>query len=763
MDENFNFFIPLSKVDKETRTVSGYASTPALDLDGEIITLDAVKKALPGYMAWRNIRRMHTNDAVGVAQEANVDAKGLFLTAKIVDDDAWNKCLEGVYKGFSIGGKKLNKSGNTITAIDLVEISIVDRPANSECKFDVAKRAGEGVAAFLTKLPKETRDPRDKAIGLMAKTVSTMARSNPPAARDGLSLPAPVKCKEHGVLDCQECAKVAKDAATECQAHGKLNCKNCADKAAEAAEIEKRNVSSSERKNLAGKGDANPDGSFPIADKSDLKNAIKLVGHGDKKKNKALIVRRARELGATDMIPGKWAKKAAKKDAKEAQKAAKDAGVPKVKKSVTFGPEFEAGEALKKFLSQEPDFLTLNSGDDRAVAVEGISGHALDGEIILPQKSGLKKRMRVAGDLSGVFDQIRSSQRSLMMEGKAEGKDSTDFALAKELGEIAERVAGVIGQKATHEAGEARDLSDVDDQWLVNTLQNGDFEMAIQGDDLGNAILNVLKRAAAPSPMMHFKKGKEEMKKAKESRKEAEEAIKAAHDGLKKTYLAKGILLAKAGKKTKEDDDEMEDMGKALQALVKAHGALGVMKTFTKSATQSFAKAASGRIGNGGTGPGDLNEFHTYAPGFEAKSQDELVHAGPGDKTRGSSPAPLDMFTDARNNKSAKSRNADFVTAREAELMAKNAALEATNTFLGRLPAGGQNRPAAMDLTKFVGGDREQADLFKGVNTAAIGSGNEQAHKAAVGTVITNMIAGGHGKSVWDPSFKGTAGLKRAS
>lgn len=750
--DDFSFFCPLLKVDKEKRTVSGYASTPALDLDGEIITLDAVKKALPGYWQWRNIRQMHSSIAVGVATEGNVDSKGLFLTAKIVDEDAWQKCLEGVYKGFSIGGKKLAKTGNTITEIDLVEISIVDRPANPECRFDVHKRASEGGPAFLTKMPKESRDPRDKALGLMAKAVASMAKTNPPAARDGLSLPAPIKCKDHGILDCEKCSKAAKTAGDmKCAAHGKLDCEECAG-------VEKREVSSSERQTLAGKGDANPDGSFPIASKSDLKNAIKLVGHGDKKKNKALIVRRARELGATDMIPEKWAKKAAKKDAKTAQAAADEAGV---------GKAVEA--ELEKFLSQESDFLTLNSGDKgRAVAAFGgeTSGHALDGEIILPRKSepkSLKKRMQVAGSLSSTFDQIRGAQRSLYMEGKAEGKDSTDFALADKLGEIAESLAGVIGQKATHEAGEARNLSDVDDQWLINSLQNGDFEMAQQGDDLGNVILNVLKRAAAPTPAMHFKKGKEEMKKAKESRKEAQEAIKAAHDGLKKSYLAKGILLAKAGKKTKEDDDEMEDMGKALQALVKANGALETMKTFTKSATQSFAKAASGRISNGGTGPGDLNEFHTYAPGFEAKSQDELVHASPGGKGRGTDPEPLDMFTDARNNKSAKGGRQDFVTAREAELMAKNAALEATNNMMARQPMLGGRRPATMDLAKQFGGDRETQDLFKGVDTAAIGSGDENRHKAAVGNVITNMIQGGHGKSVWDPSFRGTAGLKRSA
>src|SRR6476646_8200645 len=31
--------------------------------------------------------------------------KGLYLAAKIVDDEAWEKVVQGVYKGFSIGGR----------------------------------------------------------------------------------------------------------------------------------------------------------------------------------------------------------------------------------------------------------------------------------------------------------------------------------------------------------------------------------------------------------------------------------------------------------------------------------------------------------------------------------------------------------------------------------------------------------------------------------------------------------------------------------
>lgn len=134
-----NFYTEITKVDEEQRIVEGYASTEALDSQGERVSLDALKKAFVPYMKFANIREMHTNSAVGVAKSGEFDDKGLYLSAKVVDDNAWNKVKEGVYKGFSIGGNKISKVDNVITELDLTEISLVDRPANPEAVFDVYK------------------------------------------------------------------------------------------------------------------------------------------------------------------------------------------------------------------------------------------------------------------------------------------------------------------------------------------------------------------------------------------------------------------------------------------------------------------------------------------------------------------------------------------------------------------------------------------------------------------------------------------------
>lgn len=75
----------------------------------------------------------------------------------------------------------------------------------------------------------------------------------------------------------------------------------------DADDVMKRSVSTSERKNLADKGEANSDGSFPIASKGDLKNAIQAFGRSKNPgKTKALIIRRAKALGATSMLPESW-------------------------------------------------------------------------------------------------------------------------------------------------------------------------------------------------------------------------------------------------------------------------------------------------------------------------------------------------------------------------------------------------------------------------------------------------------------------------
>jgi hypothetical protein len=135
-------YADILKIDEDQRLVHGYASTEAMDSQGEIVSKQAICAALPDYLKFGNIREMHQNSAVGITLDAEVDEKGLSLTAHVVDDNAWNKVKAKVYKGFSIGGRAtardpLNKK--IITGLDLTEVSLVDRPANPEALIDLYK------------------------------------------------------------------------------------------------------------------------------------------------------------------------------------------------------------------------------------------------------------------------------------------------------------------------------------------------------------------------------------------------------------------------------------------------------------------------------------------------------------------------------------------------------------------------------------------------------------------------------------------------
>lgn len=145
----FNRFLPITKIDDEERMVYGYASTPDLDSDGEVIKIDAMERALPQYLKFPTIREMHQPKAIGTTKSAEIDSKGMYIGAKIVADDAWKLVKEGVYKAFSIGGNVVKRVGNVIQELDLVEISLVDVPANKSAMIEVWKADGMTKSAEL--------------------------------------------------------------------------------------------------------------------------------------------------------------------------------------------------------------------------------------------------------------------------------------------------------------------------------------------------------------------------------------------------------------------------------------------------------------------------------------------------------------------------------------------------------------------------------------------------------------------------------------
>ncbi len=66
-------------------------------------------------------------------------------------------------------------------------------------------------------------------------------------------------------------------------------------------------LDTAERRRLAEHGKALPDGSYPIRNRRDLKDAIRSYGRAkDKAEAKRWIKRRARALNAEDELPEDW-------------------------------------------------------------------------------------------------------------------------------------------------------------------------------------------------------------------------------------------------------------------------------------------------------------------------------------------------------------------------------------------------------------------------------------------------------------------------
>ncbi len=160
MTDHLQIFSLFTKSDDDQRIVYGIASTANPDnqggvwrgemYDGDLVDTDAIKAALTDYMAWANLREMHQAKAAGTVLEAEIVGDELRIAARVVDDGAWNKVKKDVYKGFSIGGRVLKAvleklpDGRVIRRIlkmALSEISLVDRPANSDARLLLWKGA----------------------------------------------------------------------------------------------------------------------------------------------------------------------------------------------------------------------------------------------------------------------------------------------------------------------------------------------------------------------------------------------------------------------------------------------------------------------------------------------------------------------------------------------------------------------------------------------------------------------------------------------
>lgn len=163
--DHIRLSMPINKVDKERRIVTGFATLDNLDRQGDVVPKEASLKAFESFRG--NIREMHQPVAVGKVVSFKEDTyfdpqekkfyNGIVVSAYVSKgaQDTWEKVLDGTLTGFSIGGEihdaekvydeNLDKTYQVIKEYSLSELSLVDNPANQFANvFSIEKGVATG-------------------------------------------------------------------------------------------------------------------------------------------------------------------------------------------------------------------------------------------------------------------------------------------------------------------------------------------------------------------------------------------------------------------------------------------------------------------------------------------------------------------------------------------------------------------------------------------------------------------------------------------
>jgi len=151
-------YAEIVKYDKNedgTLMVYGKATDDTLDLDSQICDPKWLDEAMPRWFkSGGNIREMHGPSAAGIAKEYEAKSDGHYIGVHVVDPLAAKKVETGVYQGFSIGIKSprvvrdAKAANGRIIDGSIIEVSLVDRPANPSAKLILAK-AVEGETSLV--------------------------------------------------------------------------------------------------------------------------------------------------------------------------------------------------------------------------------------------------------------------------------------------------------------------------------------------------------------------------------------------------------------------------------------------------------------------------------------------------------------------------------------------------------------------------------------------------------------------------------------
>jgi hypothetical protein len=166
--DNITLSMPIAKVDKERRIVSGFATLDNVDKQSDVVPAEVSLKAFERFKG--NIREMHMPIAVGKVVSFKSDKyynkeeekfyNGIYVDAYISKgaQDTWEKVLDGTLSGFSIGGsikgsdkaysEDMDKEIRVIKEYELHELSLVDNPANQFANILSIQKTENGENTF---------------------------------------------------------------------------------------------------------------------------------------------------------------------------------------------------------------------------------------------------------------------------------------------------------------------------------------------------------------------------------------------------------------------------------------------------------------------------------------------------------------------------------------------------------------------------------------------------------------------------------------
>nr|MBF6592682.1 hypothetical protein [Ktedonobacterales bacterium] len=205
-------YAPITRIDTARREIEVTATSEALDAYGTIFAYEASRDAFARWLG--NVREMHDAVAVGkrVAVAYDPDRRAVRVRLRISQgaESTWQKILDGTLCGASIGAANvtwqemardqlpdtlraepnLRDTVRVATAYDLVELSLVDSPANPDCI---------GITLIRGAMPEvDLLDPLDDGEAL-PEPVDTVVTASPPGSRSifGATPPKTERGSEH--------------------------------------------------------------------------------------------------------------------------------------------------------------------------------------------------------------------------------------------------------------------------------------------------------------------------------------------------------------------------------------------------------------------------------------------------------------------------------------------------------------------------------------------------------------------------------------